>query len=55
MNETDHDLPLDPDEPIAPEDRCAGNHLEPKRATFDSPAPLCDGCWWEWWTEGWPS
>jgi hypothetical protein len=45
MPERSEDLDLD----------CIRLHDEPLRAVYTLPAPLCDGCWWEWWTEGWPS
>lgn len=22
-------------------------------ATYDTPEDLCDGCWFDWWAEGW--
>ena len=31
---------------------CIGPHEVFALATFDSPAPLCDECWFYWFTEG---
>jgi hypothetical protein len=47
---TDSDTSFKDDAPM-----CVMSHLEPKEAEFVSPAPLCESCWLEWFTEGWES